>query len=117
MDSIRRQLSDSFGEGLVSGGTLTDGRAAFRIKGVPLPLGCEPTKTDVLVVFPTSGGTPEVYVEQGIKVKGGIAPRNTYHETIDGEPWMRFSTNLAYEPVKPLATYIFGKLGRFSRAE
>src|SRR2546430_2594202 len=84
-------LTAFLGEKSVESMTLQDGRAAFRVIGVLLPPGCTPSATDVLLVFGLSTAAPEVYVRQGIKVKNGITPRNTCPETIEGEPWMRFS--------------------------
>lgn len=117
MEGILGQLKASFGEGSVTSRALPDGRTTFKVVGVPLPPDCTPPATDVWVVFSAQNRAPEVYVRQGIKVKGSISPRNTYPETIEGEPVMRFSTNLSYDPNKPLASYIYAKLGRFSRAE
>ena len=116
-EAILGQLKASFGEGRVSSTVLPDRRTAFKVVGVPLPPSCTPLTTVVWVVFSAQNSTPEVYVQQGIRVKGGIAPRNTYPETIEGEPVMRFSTNLSYDPSKPLESFIFSKLGRFTRAE
>jgi hypothetical protein len=116
IEGIGAELSESFGV-LVAGRELPDKRTTFRIVGVPLHPDCTPKATDVLVAFGAQGAAPEVYVRQGIKLKGGREPKNTYPETIEGELWMRFSTDLAYDPAKPLAFYVYGKLGRFTRAE
>lgn len=117
IEAILAQLKASFGERAVSARTLPDGRIAFKILAVALPPSCIPLMTSVWAVFSSQSAAPEIYVEQGIKVKGGIAPRNTYPETIEGEPVMRFSANLPYNPDLPLTEYIYGKLGRFTRAE
>ena len=110
-------MAAAFGEGSVTNRVLPDGRTIFLIRGVDLPPGCAPSSTDVLLVYGNPPGAPELYVRQGIKARNGVTPRNAYPETIDGEPWMRFSSSQSYEPGKPLSSFVYGRIARFGRAE
>lgn len=114
-DAIRSQLEAEFEGHHVTSKSLPEGKVAFLIRGVPLPQGCAPDVTDVLLLF-NPAGIPELYTQPGIKAVGGVNPRNTYNETVDGEPWMRFSTKLTYDPTKPLSFFVYSKLGRFMNA-
>ena len=122
MDDLKRKailddLADFFGSERLKVKTLSDGKVAFRIDSVPLPPGCSPPVTAVLLVHGSESEPPQVLVQQGIMLKTGAMPRSTSPMTVDGEPWMSFSANFPYNSSHPAARYVLGKLGRFGRPD
>jgi hypothetical protein len=115
--AILDDLAGFFGSQRVAVKTLPDGKVAFRIDFVPLPPGCSPPDTTVLLQYGNESEPPQVLVKQGIKLKTGAIPRSTSALTVDGEPWISFSANFAYDSSRSVVQYVLGKLGRFARPD
>jgi len=113
----RAQLLDFFGADRVSEKQLADGRYVFRIKDVPLPPGCRPGTTPVLVVYSNPAATPEVFVDQGIILATGKAPRNMNRQTVDGEALASFSANYPWNPAEGVSLYVMRRLWRFRQPD
>jgi len=113
----RAQLIDYFGEARVSEKHLADGRHVFRITEVPLPSGCSPAVTPVLLVYANPQGAPEVLVKSEIRLAGGKVPRNMTPLTVDGEPWSSFSANCQWNPGESVGLYTLRRLWRFRQPD
>ena len=113
----RSQLVDYFGEDRVSEKHLPDGRHVFRIAGVPLPAGCVPSSTPVLLVYTDPQGAPEVLVKPEIRLAGGKVPRNMNPLTVDGEPWSSFSANCPWNPSESVSIYMLRRIWRFRQPD
>ena len=88
-----------------------------RLTTVPLPNGCDPAETDVLVVL-TPGAKPELFTKIIPTRPDGGTPRSTGTTTIAGESWCTFSYNLAWDENSHSAEqFVYGRLRRFSRNE
>jgi hypothetical protein len=112
---VTRELTSLYGEQAVAIKALPDGKVLFKIVDVPLPLGCTPENTDVLLVYENGVDMPQVLVRQGIHLKSGESPRSTNPMSVDGEPWMSFSANFPFDLTKPVTHFVIGKLGRFAQ--
>ncbi len=68
-----------------------------RLAAAPLPAGCTPASTGVLLKI-QGEGRPELFVQPGILCPGGQTPRSYQPVVIDGEGWASFSYNFPWDP-------------------
>jgi hypothetical protein len=108
------QLKEAFGDIAVAVGS--GQQKLFRIKAAPLPKGCSPDETSVLLVMQPS--RPLIYVMPGIRLPNGREPRSTSIVQVEGESWMQFSYSFAYEETShTLVQFVAAALGRFGKIE
>jgi hypothetical protein len=88
----------------------------IRIAEVPLPRGCKPAASPVLLVLqPTR---PLIYVKPGLTTPRGLIPRSTSVVSVEGEAWLQFSFNNPFdEKVHTLLQFVEASLRRFARDE
>jgi hypothetical protein len=115
--AIGSEVSAAFRGHAVVDKALQDGRVAYKVEGVPLPPGCKPERSDVLLVYNSRTEPPTMYVRDSIVLRNGAVPRNLTPTQIDGELWYQFSANYSYDNSKPVSVYVYGRLGRFLRDE
>lgn len=109
------ELKEAYGA--VATVTAPPGETYIRIESVTLPKGCKPTTTPVLVVVKGSA-RPVCYVKPGIKVPNGVDPRSTSTVEAQGEAWLQFSYNFAWEwSTHTLVQFVGSSLRRFARHE
>lgn len=107
-------LKQAFGD--VSTAKSLAGQTLIRIASTPLPKGCSPSETPVLLVMQPS--RPLIYVKSGIKLPNGREPRSTSIVQVEGESWMQFSYSFSYdENLHTLVQFVGTALGRFKKAE
>jgi hypothetical protein len=108
------QLKEAFGEIATAVGSAQ--QTLIRIKAVPLPKGCLPVETPVLLVMQPS--RPLIYVTPGIKFSNGSVPRSTSIVQVEGESWMQFSYNFPYDETShTLVQFVGAALNRFKKHE
>ena len=115
--AIRSDVAVAFGRHTVVDKVLQDGKVACKVEGVPLPPGCKPEKSDVLLVYNSRTEPPAMYIRDSVILRNTAAPRNLTPTQIDGEPWYQFSANYSYDISKPVSALVYGRLGRFLRNE
>lgn len=95
-----------------------EGRTLLRIGSAPLPRGCSPKQTPVLLAFEGEQRRPQIYVSTDIRVPNGSVPRSTSTVVIEGEPWMQFSYQFPWnEQDDSLENFVVIALGRFAKNE
>ena len=67
------------------------GRTLIRVDATPLPRGCTPKQTAVLLVLEGEARRPQIFVSTEVRVPNGVTPRSTSTVLVEGEPWMQFS--------------------------
>jgi len=97
----------------------TNGATTFvRIESIALPQGCTPDMTCLLLVLKVGQAKPEIYVKPGIKLSSGRDPRSVNVVAIEGESWLQFSYQFAWDPGQhTLIQFIEGALRRFAKNE
>jgi hypothetical protein len=108
-------LKSAFGE--LSTTVAADGRRLLRVADADLPRGCKPSSTPVLLVL-QNGARPVIYVKAGITLPNGAVPRSTSNVQVEGEPWLQFSFNFAWdENAHSLVQFVAASLRRFALTE
>jgi hypothetical protein len=93
-------------------------RKLIRIHKAPLPKGCSPSSTQVLLVVQAGQPKPQVYVKPGIKVPNGADPRSTSVVGVEGEEWLQFSYAFPWdENSHTLVQFVEASLRRFAKLE
>lgn len=96
----------------------TGGATLVKLHEAPLPKGCSPARTPVLLVVPPGQGKPVLHVKPGVKLPNGAAPRSTSVVAIEGEEWLQFSYNVTWdENAHSLLQFVAAGLRRFAKAE
>jgi hypothetical protein len=94
------------------------GRTLMRIASAPLPRGCSPKQTPVLLVFEGEQRRPQIYVSPDTRVPNGGVPRSTSIVHFEGEPWMQFSYQFPWnEQDDSLEKFVITALSRFAKNE
>jgi hypothetical protein len=108
------QLKEVFGEVTTAVGASQ--QRLIRISTAPLPKGCTPAETPVLLVIQSP--KPLIYVKSGIKLPNGRDPRSNSIVQVEGESWMQFSYNFPYdESSHTLVQFVATALNRFKKDE
>jgi hypothetical protein len=108
------QLKQVFGEVATAVGA--GQQKLIRITAAPLPKGCTPAETPVLLVVQPP--KPVIYVKPGIRLPNGRDPRSTSIVQVEGESWMQFSYNFPYdESFHTLVQFVATALNRFKKDE
>lgn len=95
-----------------------DGRTLLRVGSAPLPRGCSPKATPILLTFEGDQRRPQIHVSTAIRVPDGSVPRSTSTVLIEGEPWMQFSYQFAWnEENDSLEKFVLTALARFAKNE
>jgi hypothetical protein len=115
--SLRARIEGAFQGYSVKEKSLQDGRVAYRIEGLPLPPGCKPPFTDVLLVYGSPVEPPAFYIKDQVTLRNGSTPKNMTQTQVDGEPWVQYSANYPFDSSKTISSYVYGRLGRFVQAE
>lgn len=90
----------------------------LRIDAVPLPDGCNPKTTQVLLKENNGADRPEIYVKGMITLPNGVTPRSTSTVAIEGESWMQFSYQFEWNAQQQsLVQFISTALMRFALDE
>ena len=81
-------------------------RTLAMVKDVPLPTGCRPSSTDVLLVLDQAQPKPQHYIRPGQTLKDGQPPKNHSTTLVGGESWMTFSWNFPYQEGDSLVRFV-----------
>ena len=87
-----------------------------RLPAVPLPSGCKPERTQVLLTL-HSQDRPLIYVQPGIIGPHGGPPRSCSDVLVEGESWMQFSYQFQWSWADGLVTFVGTALRRFAKHE
>jgi len=117
MGKLESELKGYFGEENVARKVLADATVSFKITEAELPQGCQPQRLAVLVTFPGGNDPPQVFIKEQVKLANGNVPRSLTNVTFDGEAWVGFSANFAWDPSRPLWYFVAGKLRRFAQPD
>jgi hypothetical protein len=90
-------------------------RTLVRINDVPLPPGCQPLVTDLLLVLDPSQAKPLHYVRPGQTLSNGQPVQNSSTVVLAGESWMTFSFNVPYLEGDSLARFATAVRQRFGK--
>jgi hypothetical protein len=116
-ESIYTSLRLDFGSENVDSKSLPDGRRLFRIRGVPAPSGCKPGVVRILLVYAAPDAIPEILAEPGILLPNGRVPKNLNPTTYDGEAWVTFSAQWAWDPTLSIERNVLRRVWRFGWLE
>ena len=90
------------------------GRTLVKLPAVQLPPGCQPSSTDVIVVFTPGASKPDLVVRTAPRLPNGALP-NTSSMMVAGENWVTYSFNLEWDADRHSAVqFVEGKLRRFA---
>jgi len=90
----------------------------LQVGQAPLPRGCAPGKTKVLLRIMPGQPRPEVFVQPGIKLPNGKEPRSTSVVLIAGQDWLQFSYSFPWDETQnTLDHFVATALRRFAKNE
>jgi hypothetical protein len=106
-------LAEVYGEGLR---VAHEGQQTLaRISEVELYPTCQPSITQMLLVFDPAQPKPVPYVQPGQLLENGRSPRGTSVQLVGGESWLQFSFNVPWAEEDGIMRFLAAARQRFAQ--